>query len=526
MSRGRGLSPEAEVRARLADEKGTIFREGGEAVALLYPSPYNTGMSSLGFQTIYRLLHERPGRVAHRAFLPDDVAAFSATRTPLFTYEAMRPIGDYRVIAISVAYELEIAGVIRALELAGIPPLARDRKDRHPFILAGGPLTFSNPLPLAPFVDAILMGEAEETIHPAIDRIFAAGTRREAMELIADDIESAFVPEIHGAEMPPVEKADDALLPAYSQIITPHTELREMFLIEPERGCHRGCAYCVMRRSTNNGMRKFPMERVLSLIPDEAKRVGLVGAATTDHPQIADIVEAIVDRGCEIGLSSLRADRLNDRFVAALRRGGQTVLTTASDGASQRLRDLIQRKNGIDVLIRAAELTKKHGFKRMKLYMMIGLPTETEEDIEELIEFSLQLGAIAPLSLGIAPFVAKRNTPLDGTEFAGIAPVERRMRMLRRGLRGKVELRSISARWSFIEYQIAQGGIAEGLAIFEAVKNGGSFRDYFEAFEALPEEKRRRREIVRPDDRLGRAKPKPRSAVSKRAGGERALRVL
>ena len=516
MSRAKGLSPEAEVRARLDEERGTIFREGAEAVALLYPSPYNTGMSSLGFQTMYRILHERPGRVAHRAFLPDDVAAFSAARTPLFTYEAMRPIGDYRVIAVSVAYELEIAGLIRALKLAGIPPLARDRTSRHPFILAGGPLTFSNPLPLAPFVDAVLMGEAEETIHPAIDRIFGSASRDEAAELIAKDIESAFVPELHGDEMPPVEKASDAFLPAYSQIITPNTELRDMFLIEPERGCHRGCAYCVMRRSTNDGMRKFPMERVLSHIPEDARRVGLVGAATTDHPQISDIVEAIVDRGCEIGLSSLRADRLNDRFVAALRRGGQTVLTTASDGASQRLRDLIQRKNGTDVLVRAAELTKKHGFKRMKLYMMIGLPTETEEDIAELIEFSLELGAIVPLSLGIAPFVAKRNTPLDGTDFAGIAPVERRMKLLRRGLRGKVELRSISARWSFIEYQIAQGGADEGLAMLKAVERGGSFRDYFEAFEELPAD-RARRAIVRPDDRLGRAK---------RKSGDRSLAVI
>lgn len=515
MSRARGLSPEAEVRARLDEERGTIFREGGEAIALLYPSPYHTGMSSLGFQTIYRLIHERPGRVAHRAFLPDDVEAFAQARTPLFTYEAMRPIGDYPVIAISVAYELEIAGVIRALKLAGIPPLSRDRNERHPFILAGGPLTFSNPLPLAPFVDAILMGEAEETIHPALDRIFSSGSRKEALELLAKDLDSAFIPVLHDDDMPPVEKSDDALLPAYSQILTPNTELREMFLIEPERGCHRGCAYCVMRRSTNDGMRKFPIERVLSLIPEHAQRVGLVGAATTDHPQISELVEAIVDRGCEIGLSSLRADRLNDRFVAALRKGGQTVLTTASDGASQRLRDLIQRKNGTDVLIRAAELTKNYGFKRMKLYMMIGLPTETEEDIAELIDFSLELGKIVPLSLGIAPFVAKRNTPLDGTEFAGIATVERRMKLLRRGLRGKVELRSISARWSYIEYQIAQGGVEEGFAILDAVERGGSFRDYYEAFEALPPD-RKRRAIVRPDDRLGRA----------RRTGNRALNVL
>src|SRR5690606_1863329 len=156
--------------------------------------------------------------------------------------------------------------------------LAEERTERHPFILAGGPLTFSNPLPLAPYVDAILMGEAEDTLHPTLDRVFSAGTRREALEQIARDIPSAFVPSVHGAEMPPVGKSSGDSLPARSQIITSDTELRDMFLVEPERGCHRGCTYCVMRRSTNDGMRKFEMEKVLSLIPEHATRVGLVGA--------------------------------------------------------------------------------------------------------------------------------------------------------------------------------------------------------------------------------------------------------
>jgi radical SAM superfamily enzyme YgiQ (UPF0313 family) len=496
--------PHEHASRRLSRERGTLFEEGPEAVALLYPSPYSTAMSSLGYQTIYRLIHQRPGRVAHRAFLPDDVDAFRLTRVPLFTYEAKRSIGDYPVIGISVAYELEIAGVIQALELAGIPALAEERSERHPFILAGGPLTFSNPLPLAPYVDAILMGEAEDAIHPALDRVFAAASRREALELLAREIPSAFVPSVHGMEMPPVGKSLDDSLPAYSQIITSETELRDMFLVEPERGCHRGCTYCVMRRSTNDGMRKFDMERVLSLIPEHATRVGLVGAATTDHPQISDIVEAVADRGCEVGLSSLRADRLNDRFMAALRRGGQTVLTTASDGASHRLREFIQRKNDEEVLFRAAELTRKHGFKRMKLYMMVGIPTETDDDIDELIGFCHRISTIVPVSLGIAPFVAKRNTPLDGTPFAGIREVEKRLERLRKGVRGKVDLRSTSARWAFIEYVVAQGAEAEGRAILDAVRNGGTYRAYKDAFDALPDD-RPRRAVVRPGDRLGRA---------------------
>lgn len=498
--------PRALARARLDEEIGTLYVDAPSRVALVYPSPYTVAMSSLGYQTIYRKAHDVPGRAAHRAFLPDDVDAFRATRQKLFTYEAMRPVGEYPVVAFSVAYEGEIAGLITCLELSGIAPLAEMRHARDPIIVAGGPLTFSNPLPLAPYADVIVMGEADDAIHTVLDVLLEGMPKREALEVLAKALPSAFVPTIHGSTMPPVDKASPESVPAYSQIVTPNTELRSMFLVEPERGCHRGCTYCVMRRSTNDGMRTVPMERVLELVPDHARRVGLVGAATTDHPQITDIVEALTGRGLEVGLSSLRADRLNDRFVAALRKGGQTVLTTASDGPSQRLRDMIQRKNREDVIVRAAELTKRHGFHRMKLYMMIGLPTETDDDIDELVEFSLRIGKIVPLSLGIAPFVAKRNTPMDGEAFAGIDVVDKRLARLRKGLKGRVDLRSTSARWAWIEYVLAQGGEAEGRAVLDAVHAGGSFRAYKNAFDALPAD-RARRLIVRPGNKLGRALP-------------------
>jgi len=251
-------------------------------------------------------------------------------------------------------------------------------------------------------------------------------------------------------------------------------------------------------------MRVVKMDKVLSLVPDHAKRVGLVGAATTDHPQIADIVNSLADSGREVGLSSLRADRLDDALVSALRRGGHRILTTASDGTSQRMRDFIQRKTSEEQLRNAARLARKHGMKRVKLYVMVGVPTETDEDIDELIEFGTELSSIIPLSLGVAPFVAKRNTPLDGTPFAGMPLVESRLKRLRRGVRGKVDLRATSARWAWIEYVLAQGGRAEGLAVLDAVHAGGRFADWKRAFDALPAS-RPRRLLVRPSDRLGRA---------------------
>jgi len=194
----------------------------------------------------------------------------------------------------------------------------------------------------------------------------------------------------------------------------------------------------------------------------------------------------------ETSLSSLRPDRLNERFVKALRMAGHTALTTASDGASQRLRDTINRKTREKHLHEVARLAREHGMKRLKLYMMVGLPGELDEDIDELIQFGSEISKIIPLSLGIAPFVSKRKTPLDGLPFAGMDVVEARLSRLRKGVRGRVDVRATSARWAWVEYVLAQGSAPEGRAVYEAVKNGGRFADYKRAFSALPERKQKR----------------------------------
>lgn len=481
-----------EIRTRLEDEIGTIRKDAPDKVALLYPSPYHVAMSSLGFQTMYREINAVAGRAAERAFLPDDVARHVNDKLPLHTYESQRPVSDFAVVGMSVAFELELSGVVHSLSIAGIPPLREERDDSHPFILMGGPLTFSNPLPLSPFADAVLMGEADETINQALDILFSIRGRQERLEALARDIPSCFVPSIHGDLMPPGAKCPDDRLPAYAVIRTPNTELRNMFLLEAERGCSRGCAYCVMRRSTNGGMRIVPMETILGRIPEDAKRVGLVGAAVSDHPKVCDIIETLADQGREVSLSSLRPDRLNDRFVAALKRAGHQVITTAGDGSSQRMRDSVQRKTKEKHLLEVARLARHHGMKRMKLYMIVGLPGEGEEDIDELVSFGSEISKIIPLSLGIAPFVSKRNTPLDGLPFAGIDVVEARLQYLRKKARGRIEVRATSARWAWVEYVLAQGGAAEGRAVYDAVRAGGSFADYKRAFAALPEKRAKR----------------------------------
>jgi radical SAM superfamily enzyme YgiQ (UPF0313 family) len=270
-----------------------------------------------------------------------------------------------------------------------------------------------------------------------------------------------------------------------------------MFLIEAERGCSRGCTYCVMRRTTNGGMRIVPKERLLELIPADATRVGLVGAAVSDHPKIAEVVRTLAERGCEVGLSSLRPDRLNDDLVGALRLAGYRTLTTAMDGASDRVRDTLDRRARIRHLTRAAELARQHGMSRLKLYLMVGVPGETDADIDECVAFVSELSRVVPVALGIAPFCPKRNTPLSGASFAGIRVVNDRLDRLRRGLRGRADVRATSARWAWVEAVLARGGELEGLAVRRAVHAGGTFRDYERAFAQIaPPEPRRRRSLA------------------------------
>jgi radical SAM superfamily enzyme YgiQ (UPF0313 family) len=481
--------PLSPIRERLAREVGRLDKAAAYTIALAYPSPYHTGMSSLGFLQIYRMMQRAPGLACERAFLPDE-----PRRAPL-TYEGLRGLSEFPIVAFSVAYELELAGLVRMLEDSGIPSLREARSARDPLVLAGGPLTFSNPLPLAAFADAIVMGEADTLAIDVVRTIAESPSRSAALAALAAT-PHVFVPEHHGAAMPAIAKADVAELPAWSPIRTPDTELANMFLLEAERGCSRTCTYCVMRRSTNGGMRLVPKERILELVPDGAKKVGLVGAAVSDHPRIAEIIRTLAESGRTVGVSSLRPDRLNDDLVGALKLAGYRTLTTAMDGPSERLRATLERRARVTHLERAAELARAHGMQRLKLYLMIGLPGETDDDIDECAKLVGELSRTIPVALGIAPFCAKRNTPMDGAPYAGIDVVDRRLARLRKALRGRADVRATSARGAFIEYVLAQGGVAEGRAVREAALGRASFAEYQAAFASAAKSKPARRSLA------------------------------
>ncbi len=482
------------LRERAGREIAPPFEPGIRRMAMAYPSPYRAGMSSLGFQWITMLLREA-GIATERVFLPDEPAAWRRHRTPPLSYETLTPLGQFPLVGISLAYELELAGLFDLLELAGIPPLREDRGIHDPLILLGGPISMASPLAAAPFVDAMLLGECEETAPPAATSFFDCDSRESWLDAL-EQLPGAYIPERHGSRLPSGAKASDALLPARSGWITPDAELSDMFLLEGERGCHRMCTFCVMRRTTNGGMRLVTPERVLSLLPDHAQRVGLVGAAISDHPKLTGLLDTLVQSGRQVSLSSLRADRVarRPRIAELLRSSGARTLTVASDGASQRLRDSLLKKTTEATLLECARQVGHLGYDIFKVYMVIGVPGETEADIDELVRFTLELSRAAGrarVAMGVAPFVAKKNTPLDGIPFAGIKVIERRMKQLKRGLRGTAEVRPVSARWAWVEHELSQGGPEVGLAALEAWKAGGHFAAWKRALEAVDRSTRR-----------------------------------
>jgi radical SAM superfamily enzyme YgiQ (UPF0313 family) len=196
-------------------------------------------------------------------------------------------------------------------------------------------------------------------------------------------------------------------------------------------------------------------------------------------------VSDLAAAGRGVGLSSLRPDRLSERFIAALKAAGYRTLTTALDGASQRLRDQLHRRCTEQHLLSLAQHARAHGMQRIKVYLMVGVPDETDADIDECVRLVSELSRIVPVALGVAPFCAKRNTPLHGSSYAGVRAVDARLRRLARGLSGRAVLRATSSRWGWVEHVLAQGSEQEGLAVAEAVRTGGRFADLRRSFGRL-----------------------------------------
>jgi radical SAM superfamily enzyme YgiQ (UPF0313 family) len=501
----------------LSKETGYVTKPHGDRlrVALAFPNTYWVGMSNLGFQTVYRLFNAQDDVVCERVFLPpkQELAEQVASRAPLLTLESQSPAGEFDVLAFSVSFEWDYVNVLTLLRLAGIPIYASERTERHPLIVIGGAVTFVNPEPLAPFADVIAAGEGEVLV-PGLERAFGASSdRRELLHALsrergfyipsfyepryaADGSLSGYTTTEGAADAPiPVRKAalktTDAVDPPATSIFTPDTEFGSRFLVEVVRGCANLCRFC-WAGYNYLPVRAFPTERILQLAEEAKKyanRVGLVSIALCDHPDIERILARLHEMGYGISPASLRLDDLTESIVKVLRASGEKTITIAPETGSDRLRRVINKTVTNDEILDRAELIFANGIANLKLYYMIGLPTETDDDLVAIRDLTLELrermlkyakprGTIGRIIGSVNPLIPKPGTAYQWLPMEADAQVDRKIKLLR-SLTADIDnvyFNIKSERHSYYQALLSLGDRRVAPVIAAAERNGQNWR--------------------------------------------------
>jgi radical SAM superfamily enzyme YgiQ (UPF0313 family) len=448
---------EARARRRLAAEIGTIRKPHGSAlrIALAYPNRYYIGMSNVGFQAVYKFWNELPDVACERVFLPDaeELREYRRTGLPLVTLESQTPVAEFDVLAFSITFEPDELNLVRMLELARIPPLARDRGEAHPpypLVVAGGPITFLNPEPMAPFLDVVAIGEAEALLPPLTEALRRRLSRLELLEAL-DGEEGFYVPSLGDVELrerrivrAKMGKRAD-LPPPATYVLTSDTEMSGKFLVEVSRGCPTLCSFC-WAGYNYLPKRSFEVERILEVARaarEHTADIGLVSTAVGAHREIVPLLEALREMRFRISVSSLRFEDLRAELLEPLSASGERTLAVAPEVGTDRLRFAIHKRVSNEEIFEKVDLILSRGIENLKLYLMVGLPTEGDEDLDGMIELVERIRAIllehgrARGRLGriipsINPFIPKPGTPFQWHPMESTSELSRKMRRLER----------------------------------------------------------------------------------------------
>jgi radical SAM superfamily enzyme YgiQ (UPF0313 family) len=504
------------ARDTLAREVGYVQKphHGRLRVALAFPNTYFVGMSNLGFQTIYRLFNEQPDIVCERVFLPpkQELQALLESGARIVTLESQTPVSDFDVFAFSVSFEWDYTNVLTLLRLAGLPVRAEARTERHPLVLVGGAVTFVNPEPLAPFADVIAAGEGEALLPAFVDAVKASTSRRDLLHRLAPqrgyyipsfyDVEYAadgsiarFAPKDGTGAPATVRKAalktTDAVDPPSTTVFTPDTEFGSRFLVEVVRGCANLCRFC-WAGYNYLPVRAFPTERILDLAraaKPHSSRAGLVSIALCDHPDIEYILRSLKEMGYSISPASLRLDDLTPEIVSLLRDSGERTLTIAPETGSDRLRRVINKTITNEEILDRADLIFASGIENLKLYFMIGLPSEIDDDLVAIRELTLQLrdtmmkyakarGRVGRIVGSVNPLVPKPGTAYQWMPMERSDVIEQKMKRLRALVSGidNVYFNIKSERHSYYQALLSLGDRRVAAAIEAAERNGAQWR--------------------------------------------------
>lgn len=447
----------------LPRENGAVVKKGGMRIkiSLVYPNTYQVGMANLGFQAVYGLANSLSDVYCERVFIP----SLTSPAASLQTLESGRPAADADIIAFSLGFENDYPHILSALSACKLPLLAQNRQNgNYPLILGGGVAGFLNPEPVAAFFDAFLLGEAEVNLKPFLQMWDPQAPRAELLRGMARALDSFYVPSFYTPaynaqnrlasftpdkgvkpRLAPAQSADLTGFDTESQIVSQDTAFNDMYLIETGRGCPHGCRFC-----SAGGVYFPPRFRSLKQIKAAVARgaarsghIGLVGAAVSDFPNISDLCPYLETVDARVSFSSFRADAINADFLRLLQKSGVKSATIAPEAGSQRMRNVINKDLTETQILTAAETLAAGGILNLKLYFMVGLPFETQDDVDAIIELCRKIQAVfvnasrglkrlGKISVTISAFVPKPATPFQWRAMEDMATIKNKLKHLKK----------------------------------------------------------------------------------------------
>ncbi|MCB2185707.1 MAG: radical SAM protein [Deltaproteobacteria bacterium] len=482
-------------REILAREQGTIRKETGgrHNLVILYPNTYQVGMANLGLATVYRLVNAAADFLCERAFLPDQAARalYKKTRVPLLSLESSRPVAEFDLVLATLPFENDAPNLAAMLDLAG---LARPgRPEAGPLVVAGGVVPMLNPEPVAPLVDALLLGEAEAALEPFL-RVWAGlrgRPRAEQLLALVERVPGFYAPELYQpayapdgtlasftplAEVPPRIAVPRYTGPAaglaQSVVSAPGPEFGDMLLLEVGRGCGHACRFCaaghVFRPPRLGRAEDFATPALAAAARGE--RVGLVSAAVSDLPGTAGLARQVHQAGGTLSVSSLRADCLDPELVEALALSRHQTVALAPEAGGLRLRQSLNKQLTDQELFRAVEALIQGGVPNLKLYFMVGLPGETREDVaaigelvkavrQQVVSLAREKGHLGLITVSLAAFVPKPWTPFQWEAMASLKEIKARLAQVQADL---ATTANVKVNHEVPKYAVLQGVISRG----------------------------------------------------------------
>jgi len=502
-----------KAKTLLEKEKGAVRKPWGGriSICLLYPNSYHVGMSNLGFQAVYQRLNSEDDIVCERAFLPDpeDLGEHRRTQTPLLSLESQKPLSGFDLLAFSISFENDFLNILTLLDLARIPLERHLRGEKDPLIMAGGVAVFLNPEPLSEFFDLFVLGEAEEVIGEFLEVYRHSGRGRKDLLRKLAGVEGIYVPEFYhvtyaedgriGTVEPEaglpgkvkrrwISKIDR--FPTQSSLFTPDTEFREMAVVEVNRGCPRGCRFCAacfvyhpFRNRSLSLLESLSREALL-----KEKRIGLAGTAISDYPSLLPLCKDILSHGGGVSIASLRVDAITPSLADCLKRGGVRAAAIAPEAGSERLRKVLKKGYGDDEILKAVRTLVEGGLSQMKSYFLIGLPSETDEEVRAILSLSKKIEHQIvscrldskrrwKLVLSVNPFVPKPATPFQWVPFEDVNALKRKLKILRSGVRGEKNIEMIHdlPKWAYIQALLSRGDRRVGKVVMATHRHQGNW---------------------------------------------------